>query len=271
MKNDIVQKLESVYDHPTLYDVLFSDSCKKEIDFLLNLYKTIFGRKSGDFFEPACGTGRLLWRLRKAGHNAVGLDLNPKAISFCNRRLHRHGFADSALFGDMSDFSLVSLGRSSRSPFDLAFNFVSSFLHLTTETAARSHLNSVADCLKPKGLYVLGLHLLPQGEAFCSSESWKTRHGSLSLDSLLRRKHWDRRRRIETVEFRIRATTPTRIYEIVDIFPLRTYSVSQFRSLLKAVDRFDICETYDFTLNFNCPIKIDSRSEDVVFVLQKKD
>lgn len=268
MKNDIVQKLESVYDHPALYDVLFSDSCKKEVDFLLALHENFFGRQKGRFFEPACGTGRLLWRLAKAGHQTVGLDLNPRAVAFCNRRLRRHGLAETAQIGDMTDFSLTSLGCSLKSPFDLAFNFVSSFLHLTSESAARSHLNAVADCLRSQGLYVLGLHLLPQGQAICSSESWRTGHGSLAISSLLQRKHWDPRRRIETVEFRIQATTPKRVYEVVDTFPLRTYSIAQFRALLKSVDRFELLETYDFSLDD--PIRINRQTEDVVFVLRTR-
>ncbi|MDR1142150.1 MAG: class I SAM-dependent methyltransferase [Planctomycetaceae bacterium] len=255
-----------IYDYPTLYDVLFSDSCKDEIEFLktaLRRYCNISGH--GRIFEPACGTGRLLWRLAQSGHKIVGLDLNPKAVAFCNKRLRRHGLAESALLGDMTRFSLNDLKQ--KKPFDLAFNFVSSFLHLTSEQTALSHLHAVADILKPNGIYLLGLHLLPQGNAVCSQEQWSVRHGSLALQSRLSRLSLNRQQRIETVEFRIKAATPKQRYEIIDTFPLRTYSLRQFQHLLKKVNQFDILETFDF--NFQYPVLLNPQTEDAVFVLKK--
>lgn len=274
---NVVQRFESVYDHPTLYDVLFSDSCKKEIDFLLEMARCHSNslsrahskrKKLYSFLEPACGTGRLLWRLGKLGHDIAGLDLNPKAVTFCNRRLRRHGLPEVAMVADMSDFSLMTFSR--KKPFDLAFNFVSSFLHLTNEHSAKAHLTAVSKSLTPGGLYLLGLHLHPRGETTCQTESWAVRHGALSVNSHLHRKDLDRRRRIETVEFRIRATTPRRQYEVTDVFSLRTYSLGQFRALLKAVNCFEVLATYDFGLDTTRPITIDHETEDVVFVLRNR-
>jgi SAM-dependent methyltransferase len=256
-----------IYNYPTLYDVLFSDSWKGEIKFLKTVLQRYCNKPTtGRIFEPACGTGRLLWRLAKMGHKVVGLDLNPHAITFCNKRLRQHGLAESAILGDMTRFSLNDLGQ--KKTFDLAFNFVSSFLHLTTESAAASHLHAIADILKPNGIYLLGLHLLPQGNAVCSQEKCSARHGSLALQSRLSRLSLDRQQRIETVEFRIKAKTPKKCYEVVDVFPLRTYSLRQLQYLLKKVNRFDILETFDFNLQY--PIQLNPQTEDVVLVLKKK-
>ncbi|MDR2705027.1 MAG: class I SAM-dependent methyltransferase [Planctomycetaceae bacterium] len=256
-----------IYDYPTLYDVLFSDSWKHEIEFLKNSlqrYCNISGK--GRIFEPACGTGRLLWRLAKMGHHVAGLDLNTNALLFCNKRLRRHGLAESAVQGNMTHFSLNDLKQ--KKTFDLAFNFVSSFLHLTSESAAISHLHAVANILKPNGIYLLGLHLLPKGKPLCSQEKWSVKHGALAVQSHLSRLAFDHKKRIETVQFRIKAKTPKKCYEVVDTFPLRTYSLPQFLSLLKKVNRFDILETFDF--NFKSPIQLNTKTEDVVFVLKKK-
>ncbi|MDR2117106.1 MAG: class I SAM-dependent methyltransferase [Planctomycetaceae bacterium] len=258
----------NIYDYPTLYDVLFSGSCKREVEFLkktLRCYCNISGSGCGRIFEPACGTGRLLWRLAKLEHKVVGLDLNPNAIAFCNKRFKRHGLPESAILGDMTRFSLHDLRQ--KKPFDLAFNFISSFLHLTSETLAMSHLHAVAEVLKPNGIYLLGLHLLPKNNAACSSERGVARHGSLALQSQLRTLSFNRRKRLEIVEFRIKATSPKQHYEIVDTFPLRTYSLQQFRDLLKKVNRFDVLETFNFDF---LPIQLNSQKEDVIFVLKKK-
>ncbi|GHT17818.1 N,N-dimethyltransferase [Planctomycetales bacterium] len=265
----IQSKTGSVYDYPNLYDVLFSDSCKLEIDFLTAALRKYCNKKRKySIFEPACGTGRLLWRLAKLGHDAVGLDLNPKAVAFCNRRLRRHSFPESVIQGDMTAFQLADLQRTEK--FDLAYNFVSSFLHLITEKAAQAHLHAVAEILKPGGIYLLGLHLQPQGTAVCSHESWSVRHGALAVKSQLGQTGFDRKRRLEMVEFRIEAETSTKRYKIVDTFPLRMYSARQFNEFLIAVNRFDVLETFTFDYDINQPIQVNRLTEDVVFVLKKR-
>jgi SAM-dependent methyltransferase len=251
----------SIYDHPKLYDVLFSAEWKREIEFLNNCFFRFGGGSVRRVFEPACGTGRLLWRLGKQGFDVSGLDLNPRAVAFCNRRLRKHGLPETAVVGDMTDFHLER-------PVDAAFNLVSSFLHLTAEESVREHFRKMSAALRPKGLYILGFHLIPQGVADCSEEAWNTTHGALSLRSALHRISRNVAKRLETVEFRIQATVPTGTYEVVDTFSLRTYTLAQFRRLLADVALFDVVETFNFRMDR--PIRVDTETEDVVFVLQKK-
>jgi SAM-dependent methyltransferase len=266
----IQSKTGSVYDYPNLYDVLFSGSSKLEIDFLTSALKKYCNKKRKySVFEPACGTGRLLWRLAKLGHDAVGLDLNPEAVAFCNRRLRRHSLSESAIQGDMTAFQLADLQRTEK--FDLAYNFVSSFLHLTEEKPAQDHLHAVAEILKPGGIYLLGLHLQPQGTAVCSHESWSVRHGALAVKSRLKQIGFDRKRRLETVEFRIEAETPKKRYKIIDTFQLRMYSSRQFNAFLTAVNRFDVLETFTFDYDINQPVQVNRQTEDAVFVLKKRN
>ena len=251
----------SVYDHPKLYDVLFSVEWKREIEFLNTCFRHYGSGPVRRLFEPACGTGRLLWRLGKQGFDVSGLDLNPHSVAFCNRRLRKHGLPETAIVGDMTDFRL-------KRPVDAAFNLVSSFLYLTTEESAREHLRRMAAALRPKGLYLLGFHLIPRGTASCSEESWSTARGTLALHSQLRSISRNASKRRETIEFRIRAATPTTTYELIDTFPMRTYTAAQFRRLLTDVAVFDVLETFDFKMDH--PIRIDGGTEDVVFVLQRK-
>ena len=253
----------NIYDHPNLYDVLFSDQCRAEIKFLTSIFERFGGVKS--IFEPACGSGRLLYHLAKLGVDASGLDLNPHAVAFCNRRLKRHGFRESAIVGNMITFSLADLGTTKK--FDAAFNFVSSFLHLTTENDAVQHLRTIADILKSGGLYLLGIHLKPKGKQLCSIERWSVRRGSLAIKSRLKSLSQNLKKRIETIEFCIEAETPTKRYKVVDRFPLRIYSARQFNDLLIAVDCFDILETYSFE---HCPIEVTDSTEDVVYMLKNR-
>ena len=258
----------SFYDYPNVYDVLFSDTCRAEIQFLTSVFERFCTKEVVSVFEPACGSGRLLYHLAKLGFDVAGLDLNPFAVAFCNRRLKRHRYAESACIGNMTSFSLADLNRTKK--FDAAFNFVSSFLHLTNEADAQQHLHTVADVLKPDGIYLLGIHLKPKGQQHCSQECWSIRRGSLSVQSQLQSLSQDLKRRTEIIEVRIEATTPKQRYNIVDRFPLRIYTAKQFNDLLTAVDRFDILETYSFDYDISCPIKITAKTEDVVYVLKSR-
>lgn len=259
----------NIYDYPNLYDVLFSDLCRSEIRFLTAIFEC-FCSKNGvhSLFEPASGSGRLLYHLAKLGFDVTGLDLNPHAVAFCNRRLRRHGFRESAFVGNMASFSLADLNRTQK--FDFAFNFVSSFLHLTTESDACRHLQLIYDVLKPRGIYLLGFHLKPKGLPLCSQEEWSLRRGSLAVKSLLQSQMQDTKSRIEMVEFQIEAETPTKHYKVIDRFPMRTYTAKQFDNLLTAAGRFDILETYSFDYDISRPIKITSDTEDVVYVLRSR-
>ena len=218
----------SIYDYPNLYDVLFSDLCRLEIKFLTAIFERFCKKNVISVFEPACGSGRLLYHLAKLGYDVAGLDLNPHAVTFCNRRLKKHGLRESAIIGNMVSFSLADLGRTKK--FDVAFNFVSSFLHLTTETDAQQHLHAVADVLKPNGIYLLGIHLKPYGKQYCEQERSSLRRGSLFVKSHLQSLSQDFKKRIEIIEFHIEAETPKKRYNIVDRFPFRIYTAKQFSS-----------------------------------------
>ena len=257
----------SIYDYPNLYDVLFSDTCRTEIKFLTAVFERFGNKKVTSVFEPACGSGRLLYHLAKLGFDVAGLDLNVKAAAFCNRRLKRHGFREAACVGNMASFSLADLGRKKK--FDAAFNFVGSFLHLTTEADAQQHLHAVADVLKPGGIYLLGFHLQPRGIQYCSQESWSMRRGVLSVTSHLQSLSQDWKRRIEMIEVRIEAETPKKRYTVIDRFPFRIYTMKQFNDLLAAAGRFSILETYSFDYDISRPVTVTAGTEDVVYVLKR--
>ena len=128
---------ESIYDHPKYYDLVFGADCAAEVKFIRACGEKYGCGKSdidqAGMFEPACGTGRLLFALARKGHSVAGLDLNAKAIEFCNARFCRHGMEETAFVADMSDFR-------TRRRHDIAFNTINSFRHLGSEAAALGHL-----------------------------------------------------------------------------------------------------------------------------------
>ena len=252
-----------LYDYPKYYDLVYGSDWKAEFDFLKQCFEKHAAGEVERLFEPACGTGRLLIKLAEAGYKVAGNDLNPNAIDFCNARLQRRGFPPSAFVGDMSDFSV-------KRKFDAAFNMINSFRHLPTERSAENHLRCMADALVKGGLYILGLHMTPTVGESVDREAWSARRGNLSVVSTLWSENIDLEERNERVGMTFDVYTPTRHVRIVDEMGYRIYTAKHMHNLFSKVPELEIAEIYDFSYDIDEPVTLGPRTEDVVFVLQKK-
>jgi SAM-dependent methyltransferase len=254
----------NLYDYPKYYDLVFGSDWKAEMDFLEDCFEKHARLTVRRLFEPACGTGRLLYRFGQAGYDVAGNDLNPAAVKYCNARLGRSGLPQTATVGDMGDFRLAKKA-------DAMFNTINSFRHLPDEVSARAHLGCVARSLKKGGLYVLGLHLTPaRGEATCGEESWAARRGHLSVLSRMWSVRVDRRLRRETVGMTFDVYTPTRSFRLENQFDFRTYTARQMDDLIQSEPTLETATTYDFAYDVDSPVKVNGSTEDVVYVLRRK-
>ncbi len=253
-----------LYDYPVYYDLIFGSDWRAEYDFLLGCFDRYAARPVKRVFEPACGTGRLLIKLAEAGYDVFGNDLKEHAVRYCNERLQRRGFAETAVVGDMADFKL-------KKKVDAAFNMINTFRHLATEKQAAAHLNCIAECLAAGGLYLLGLHLIPaRRDERIEDEAWHARRGNLAVNTYMWSKRIDDAKRLEYLGLTIDVYTPTRHRRIEDEMIYRTYSARQMTNLLARVPQLECIATYDFAYDFNEPIRVNSATEDVVYVLRKK-
>lgn len=253
----------NLYDYPRYYDLVFGSDWKAEFDFLTQVFDR-FGGKRGvkRVFEPACGTGRLLFRLGKEGYEVSGLDLNPRAVDYCNRRLEKYELPPSVFVGDMADFKL-------KKQVDAAFNMINSFRHLLSQKQAEAHLHCVADALRAGGIYVLGLHLTPTRGTPMTEEGWSARRGNLSINTHLQTFDTDLKDRTERCRMEMQVYTPTERHTIVDELVFRTYTKEQMLKLLKDTGRFEIEVMFDFQYRLDAPIKLAADTQDVVFILRK--
>ena len=253
----------NLYDYPRYYDLVFGSDWKAEFDFLRRTFDTFVSGKVRRVFEPACGTGRLVFRLAKAGYAVAGLDLNPRAVDYCNKRLARSGKRQTVFVGDMADFSLPR-------PVDAAFNTINSFRHLLSEQQAVAHLRCIAAALRKGGIYVLGLHLTPTKGTPLAEESWSARRGHLGINTHLKTFDLDLRRRTERCMMTMDVYTPTRQFQIVDQLVFRTYTRGQLLSLLRTIPELELAGVFDFQYRIEEPIEIDAETQDVVLVLRRQ-
>ena len=250
-----------IYDYPKYYDLVYGSDWKAEFDFLEDCFERHVTHVVESVFEPACGTGRLLYRFGKVGYQVGGNDLNSKAIKFCNQRLLRHGLEGTAQVGDMCDFKLPR-------KVDSAFNTINSFRHLGSDEQAIAHLNCMARAIRKGGIYVLGFHLVPEEGPRCEDESWSASRGHLTVNSRLWLAERNLPERYEAYNMSFDVYTPTEQFQIVDQVKFRTYTAEQFKELLFQVPGLEVDAIYDFAYDIEEPIVIDERTEDIVYVLK---
>lgn len=254
---------ESIYDFPKYYDLVFGSDCAAEMKFIQQVNDQFLGGKAKKLFEPACGTCRLMYGLVKKGFVVEGIDLNEKAVDFGNKRFARGKFAESAWVADMSNFK-------PRKKYDLAFNTINSFRHLSTAQAATSHLTCMANGAKKNGIYLIGIHLNPAVGDTVDQESWAARRGHLSVLTHMRTESRDPKARMDRFAINFDIYTPTKQFRIEDVLCMRSYTHQQFVRMIELEGSWEIESAFDFTYDIETPIVVDESTEDVVFVLRKK-
>ncbi|MDY0167390.1 MAG: class I SAM-dependent methyltransferase [Thermoguttaceae bacterium] len=253
------------YDYPQYYDLAFRSETAPEADFVEAAARKYCPFPVQKLLEPACGTGRLLAELAARGYELTGLDLSRPSLGYLRRRLRRRGLNACVFEADMADFRL-------RRPVDLAYCTFDAFRHLLSEADARRHLECVAESLRPGGIYILGIHLLPPDASEECIERWTERRGGTQVTVTLRVLATDRRRRLETLRVsllvRTRAGNELRLRHE---FPFRMYTAAQFRRLLRSVPSLKLLDVYDFWYEIDQPLKLNDEMNDTVFILQKLD
>lgn len=130
-----------------------------------------FAEKTGDpILELACGTGRLLIPIAKAGYNVFGIDLSDNMLAEAKRKIaeQKLGKKITLIRGNMANFSL---GERS---FAFAFIAARSFMHLYSQKDQLSCLTSVINHLRPGGLIIIDVYS-PNLEILSQSQSTKFR------------------------------------------------------------------------------------------------
>jgi SAM-dependent methyltransferase len=251
------------YDAPGYWDLAFSDETLYEADFIEAAVSRYLKTGHPRILEVGCGGGRQVVELARRGLEVIAFDLNESCVAWTQRQLKRRRLTAEIFSGDMTCFKL-------NRPIDLAHCLVNTFRHLLTEKAARQHLECVADSLRPGGIYLLGFHLLPPDAAEEDSERWTIHHRTTRVTTTIRVLNFSRRKRIETVRFSLKITTPKKVVRLSTDHQLRIYRADQFRSLLRSVPAFRLLDVFDFCYDINEPLTLNNDLGDVVFVLRKQ-
>ena len=125
-----------------------------QYDADLPWYLELAAAQGGRVLELACGSGRVLLPLARAGHEVVGLDSSPHMLALAREQLDAEEPAVAGRVrlqqGDMREFQL---GQT----FELAIIAARSFAYLLTRADQQHALAAVAAHLRPGGLLALDL------------------------------------------------------------------------------------------------------------------
>ncbi len=253
------------YDHPQYFDMVFRDETPAEIEFFQRAFEHYASRPIRSLLEPGCGSGRLVAELAALGYEVTGLDNSQPMLSYLATRLRRRGLDANLVLGDM-------VAMSFRKPFDAAFCTFNTFRHLLSEHAAVNHLRSVAQHLKPGGIYILGFHIIPLDADTECIERWRASHGGTDVSVTLKVIDFQRKIRQEQLRVSIKATKRSgKIERIRSEFPLRLYTHNQARNLLACVDdQLELVGIHDFDYDIEEKREFDNDLTDAVFVLRKR-
>ncbi len=126
------------------YDHLPSHKTRRDIDF----YKGVARECDGPILEVACGTGRLLMPIARAGKQITGIDLSEPMLACCREHLDDEAENIRERIDlhkmDMRDFDL---GRK----YQMVIVAFRSFLHLLTPQEQLSCLQAINRHLEPGG------------------------------------------------------------------------------------------------------------------------
>lgn len=258
--------LTSWYDWPHYYDIAMDADTPLEADFIEAAARKYCSFPVRRLLEPGCGSGRLIRALAARHYQLLGLDLSQPAIEYARERSKTREPASGKAelwVGDMSDFQLSR-------PVDAAYNLCNTFRHLLSEDAARRHLECVAAALRPGGIYLLGLHLLPLDVDEKCIERWSGARGNTRVTVTLRVLTFERRRRRERVRISMLVRRGSQIQRLRHEFDLRLYTAAQFRRLLRSVPALEMVDVFDFWYDLDEPLKLDDEITDTVVILRKR-
>ena len=256
----------SLYDHPELYAALLAPEPDLLDDLDLWVAEHLRGRIRS-VMDPACGPGTFLVPYARSGCRVAGNDIRPEMIASARRRLGRTRVELTC--GDMRELHFES------GPFDLALNLSSSVGHLRRDADLERHLASVAEHLRPGGLYFLGLTILDrevedddlwvlfEGDPMRLPEGGM---GAVRYESLQRHGRL-RRERIRVITLTNGAPELPRV--IMEEYTLRTFPPEVVRRLLERVAVFDLLAVHDMTHPRRAAVRLEE-ALDATLILRRR-
>lgn len=160
-----------------MYDALHAPTASAMARQVVAIAKRVGAPMGGVWYEPACGSGRVLIALagmkRMDDAELRGVDLEPAMVRLARRRMRDEGLGGRVrvALGDMSEYGPAAL----TGKVGVAFCLDNSVRHLGSDAAMVQHLKSVRRMLAPGGVYLVGVGLMGEFGEFASEDVVRVR------------------------------------------------------------------------------------------------
>lgn len=140
------------------YDLIapFYDIEHKHFDEDVDLYLNFAEACGGPLLELACGSGRLLVPLARAGYSVTGVDASARMLELARRALEAEGL-DARITLRQQDMGSLDKSETYGQKFRLAFVALGSFAHICTRKEQRQALAGVHARLTAGGTFILDI------------------------------------------------------------------------------------------------------------------
>jgi SAM-dependent methyltransferase len=168
--------IQTIYDHPHYYDVLFGFDRSKEADFYHRAFLRAGVAADERVLEVAAGPARVGRLLARRGWSVTALDRSPAMLALARDAAASEGARLETRCADMTSFE-------SAAEFAAACNPLSSFRLLPGDREADAHLRCMARALRPGGVYVLDLAFIEKdGDPVrTTGDSWEMTEGDVTV------------------------------------------------------------------------------------------
>lgn len=251
-----------VYDYPQYWDIAFRDETADEAAFVFDAAEKWLGRPPKSVYEPGCGGGRLVVELASRGLNVVASDLNGECVRYVRKRLKRRQLAGVVEQADMCDYVTAA-------PVDIAICPVNTIRHLLTEVDVQRFFRTVAESVRPGGLFIVGLHLIPPDAAEDDAERWTAKHAATTVTVSLKVTDFNRRKRLERLKFSLRVRSGRKDLRLVSEFDYRLYTAAQMKRTIAAANDWELLSVHDFFYDIEESFPLTDELGDTVLVLRR--
>jgi SAM-dependent methyltransferase len=168
-----------LYEDPAIYDILHEPGTPSEVRTLVRIWKRVSGSSPRVALEPACGTGRYLARLLRAGWGVRGFDSDPAMVKFSRAKLRK---GDAKVWQCRFDTfgSKVAVGS-----IGLAFCPINSIRHVASDAEMVRHLKLITRVLAPSGVYAVGISLSAYGLEAPTEDVWTGARRSVRIKQVV--------------------------------------------------------------------------------------
>jgi SAM-dependent methyltransferase len=153
-----------VYEEPYYYEAAFDfRNISKEVDFIEQCAKRFSKVTLKKILDIGCGPSPHMLELAKRGYDFTGLDLSQTMLEYSMQKARSVGANIKTIQADMRNFK-------TKDEFDFAFCMLGSIVAESNQDFL-SHLDSVANCLRSGGVYLINASIQFDWVKL-GSESW---------------------------------------------------------------------------------------------------